>query len=76
MKTRGCWPAALVGLLLFAGGAAPPEPAAEALKKGNACIEKEDFDAAIVAFSEAIRLDPKSAQAYAGRGRADRKSVV
>ena len=58
MNKRSCWAVALVGLLLLAGGAATSEPAADALKKGTACLEKGDFDAAITAFAEAIRINP------------------
>ena len=34
------------------------------LKNGKAILEKGDFDAAVSAFNEAIRLDPNCAQAY------------
>ena len=44
--------------------------AKEAYEKGKACLDKKDYDAAIVAFTEAIRLDPKYAVAYYDRGTA------
>jgi tetratricopeptide (TPR) repeat protein len=62
------WWAALVGLLLLPGVAISADPAKEALAKGKACVEKKDYDAAIAAFTEAIRLDPKCAEAYCRRG--------
>ena len=37
------------------------EGADEAVKKGDAAIEKGDFDLAWVQYSEAIRLDPGNA---------------
>ena len=46
------------------------DPAADACQKGMACLEKKDYDAAIAAFTEAIRLDPTNAEAYCNRGRA------
>ena len=36
----------------------------EAFEKGKACLDKKDFDAAITAFTEAIRLDPKATNYY------------
>ena len=52
--------------------------AAAMLKKGKAILEKGDFDAALSAFNEAIRLDPKGARrssgalAYARLGKHDK----
>ncbi len=48
-------------------------PEDEATKQGNLLRDKGDFDGAIAAFTEAIRLDPKNALPYYGRGRASRK---
>ena len=45
-------------------------PAKEALEKGKSLFDEEDYPAAIEALSEAIKLDPKSAEAYCYRGRA------
>jgi Tfp pilus assembly protein PilF len=42
--------------------------ASEAFELGVGYLEKKQLDKAMVAFSEAIRLDPKFAQAYNGRG--------
>lgn len=36
---------------------------------GQAALDDQDYDRAIVKFTEAIRLDPKNAVAYVGRGR-------
>jgi tetratricopeptide (TPR) repeat protein len=43
--------------------------AKDALAKGKAAVEKDNPDAAIAAFTEAIRLDPKMAEAYYCRAR-------
>ncbi len=40
------------------------------LDRGEALREKGDFDGAIAAFDEAIKLDDQCAEAYCGRGRA------
>ena len=58
----------LLGFSSLAVGAAKPELAAESLKKGNAWLDKGEFDSAIAAFTEAIRIKPRFAQAYSGRG--------
>ena len=42
--------------------------ATEAFELGVKYLDKEDLDKALVAFSEAVRLDPEFAQAYNGRG--------
>jgi tetratricopeptide (TPR) repeat protein len=39
----------------------------EATKQGNLLREKGDFDGAIAAYTEAIRLDPQNAPVYSGR---------
>ncbi len=59
---------ALIGVLLLPNVAASADPAKEAFNKGKACYEKKDYDAAIIAFSEAIRLNPRNAEAYCNRG--------
>jgi tetratricopeptide (TPR) repeat protein len=41
-----------------------------AIAKGRACFERGEHDAAIAAFSAAIRLNPRSAEAYLKRGMA------
>ena len=70
MNTRMCWSVVLVGILLLPKVAASADAAAEACQGGKACLEKGDFNAAMVAYTEAIRLDPKLAEAYLSRGRA------
>ena len=47
--------------------AASTDPAAEAYQKGRASLDKQDYDAAIAAFTEGARLDPKSARTFCGR---------
>jgi len=37
-------------------------------EKGRACLDKHDNDGAIAAFTEVIRLDPQSVDAYCNRG--------
>ena len=46
----------------------PATPAEKALSRAMAAIDKEQFDAALEALDEAIRLDPKLAEAYEARG--------
>ena len=62
------WMVALLGILLLPGVAASADPAKDAMQKGKACFEKGDNDGAVAAYSEAIRLDPKNAEAYRERG--------
>ena len=59
---------ALLGILLLPGVAASADPAKDAMQKGKACFEKGDYDGAIAAFTESIRLDPKDASLYSYRG--------
>lgn len=68
---------ALGGLLLLASvfavwhwSAAPAEAQEfqEHIARGKAAFEKKDFDAAVAAYTEAIKLNPQSAAAYTGRG--------
>ncbi len=40
----------------------------EAMKRGKAAANKEDWDSAITEYTKAIRLNPKAAEAYYGRG--------
>ena len=61
---------ALVGCGVFSN------PAVEAVKKGDAAVEKGDLDLAIAEFSDAIRLDPKNALAYSGRGNAYKRKAA
>ena len=43
-------------------------PEDEATRQGNLLRDKGDFDGAIAAYTEAIRLNPQNAQSYSGRG--------
>ena len=45
-------------------------PEDEATKQANLLRDKGDFDGAIAAYTEAIRLNPQNAQLYSGRGQA------
>jgi Flp pilus assembly protein TadD len=75
--------AVLIAITLLLGGcgdspapvtpAANPDPASLAIteySKGLGFCDKEDWDAAIVCFSEVIRLQPDDAEAYNNRGNA------
>jgi tetratricopeptide (TPR) repeat protein len=70
-----------IGVLWFSGHKEPPvvllastpTPTAEdeakaALDRGNAAIEKKEYDKAISDYTEAIRLKPDAADAYYNRG--------
>ncbi len=70
MNTCKCWASVLIVVLLLPNVAASADAAMEAYEKGAACLEKKDYDAAIAAFTEAIRLNPTTAEAYCGRGQA------
>src|SRR5580658_9672784 len=70
MNTFKCWAAVLIAVLLLPNVAASADAAKEAYEKGKSCLEKKDYDAAITAFNEAIKLDNKNAEAYSERGRA------
>jgi tetratricopeptide (TPR) repeat protein len=67
---------AVAGCLLFAAVAIPqaiPDRAhsvAALMKQGDEHLEREEYDEAIAAYTQVIRLDPKHAPAYAGRGEA------
>ena len=63
------WTAAFVAVLLLPNVAASADAGKEALEKGKACIDKGDYDGAIVACSEVIKLDPENAYAFFLRGR-------
>ena len=68
MKRCKFWAAVLIAVLLLPTVAVSAGEAKEALENGNGCMDKKDFDAAIAAFTEAIRFDPKNADACFGRG--------
>ncbi len=74
MKAISRWlPLLALGMSLFAAPswaaeAAPASAAKAAVERGQALLEKEDYPAAIQAFSEAQRLDSKGVPAYIGRG--------
>ena len=59
-----------ISAVAIASFAAEPNAAATSFKEGTHYFNKGDFDSAIVAFSKVIRTDPKSADAYCGRGNA------
>lgn len=43
-------------------------PATEACNRGVSCLKARDFDGAIAAFREAIRIDPKNSHSYCTLG--------
>jgi tetratricopeptide (TPR) repeat protein len=49
-------------------GAEPKDNPQADLSQGIACLESRDYDTAVEHFSEAIRLNPKNAEAYNFRG--------
>ncbi len=58
-------------LLVFAAGCGVSQnPAVESAKKGDDARKKDDWDLAIAHYTDAIRLNPKLARAYYGRGTA------
>ena len=72
MATFKCWAVILIAVLL-SPVATRADEAKEAYEKGKSYLEKKDYDAAIAALTEAIRLDPKNARAYGNRADAYRK---
>ena len=70
MNTFKCWAVALIAVLLLPNVAASADPVKESMRKGKACFDKEDYVGAVAAYSGAIKLDPKNAEAYFGRGEA------
>ena len=73
MKTTVYCCVGVIGVLLFAGAAAGPDPAAEGIAKGNAACDRGEFDKAVEAYTEAIEASPNSALAYYCRGYAHAK---
>ena len=64
-----CWAAALI--LAWAGAAAPAVAASQADRafgRAQKALEKGDYDAAIAALDEAVRLEPKQAKFRGVRG--------
>ena len=71
MKVHIAWPlvlACMTVLLVRWSVAEEVKSTADALAKGNSSLDDDNFDKAIANFAEAIRIDPKSAKAYSGRG--------
>jgi tetratricopeptide (TPR) repeat protein len=62
------WPYAWVLPRAAAGPSVAVSPAEEAIKRGKVAENDNDWDLAITEYSNAIRLDPKCAEAYNGRG--------
>ena len=67
MKYRKVWALALVAIFLSPALAAAADPLKDAMQKGKACFDKGDYDGAVAAYSEAIKLDPMKADAYGWR---------
>ena len=55
-------------LVLVVAGVASAQESQTSLESGTAWFDKGDFDNAIRDYTQAIRLDPKSAVAYCNRG--------
>ena len=70
MNTFKSWASVLIAISLLPNVAVSADAATDAIAKGDSLMEKGDYDAAIAAFNEAIRIDPKNAVAYSDRGRA------
>ena len=70
MNTFKCWAAVLITVLLLPNIAVSADEAKEAYEKGMSCLGKNDYDAAITAVTEVLRLDPKNVDAYYKRGMA------
>jgi tetratricopeptide (TPR) repeat protein len=60
--------AVMLSVLSLPAMAAQADGAKLAYEKGKACLEKNDYDAALAALTEAIRLDPKYVDAFISRG--------
>ena len=58
----------LIALLFLLFSAAMQEQAATRIRQGDGYRSSRQYDRAIVEYSEAIRLDPRSAEAYFNRG--------
>src|SRR5579872_2404229 len=54
--------------VLAAGNGLPAQRAVAAMRRGYAYTAKRQYDRALADFDEATRLDPNSADAFAGRG--------
>jgi Flp pilus assembly protein TadD len=72
VKIFGRWTLMVLPFVLAAPSlmASEQNSANEAIQKGKICVAKGDFDSAIAAFTEAIRLNPKCLEAYGNRGAA------
>ena len=68
MSARIFVTAALVLIVVASVGCVGASPAQESMAQGKAELEKGDFDLAIAAYTKAIELEPKDAQAYSNRG--------
>ncbi len=59
MNMFKCWAGVMIAVLFLAKVAVSADAAKEAYEKGESFLEKKDYDAAITAFTDAIRLDRK-----------------
>jgi tetratricopeptide (TPR) repeat protein len=60
----------LIVLVPIVGCLSREERSDEAFDRGNAALERKDYDTAIAEFTEAIRLDPQADDAYHNRAHA------
>ena len=68
MSKFNLWAAVSTAVLCLPSIATSADSATEANQKGQAAQKKGESDAAIAAFTEKIRHDPKDADAFFGRG--------
>ncbi|WP_294154481.1 tetratricopeptide repeat protein [uncultured Selenomonas sp.] len=81
MKTRRTFPALALSVLLGLGAVpvsytvapvpsacAAVQTAAEWYQRGSEAQDEEQYEEAVQDYTEAIRLEPSNAKAYAGRG--------
>ena len=54
----------LVVLFLISGCASDQQKAEKFIKEGKAFVEKQDYAKAVIQLKNAVKLDPKSAEAY------------
>ena len=59
-----CRAGVVAAAVLVLASAARAQPAADPMARGRARLEQGDFEGAIAAFSDALRANPRAADAY------------